>query len=143
MVTALTEFHHFSPYCDVTGNLGVTGVVLSSSKGGKQPDGSIINTFDFVTTIKDVCDKRQDQWALLVKGKIEYFRGDLCAADCVYHNTCYKNFRTGKKFRTNTQQNKTKGYLLNQRPPNTTQYETFLKVCNYFETVINDQVTLV
>ena len=23
MVTALTEFRHFSPYCDVTGNLGV------------------------------------------------------------------------------------------------------------------------
>ena len=24
MMTALTEFHHFIPYCDVTGNLGVT-----------------------------------------------------------------------------------------------------------------------
>ena len=47
---------------------------------------------------------------------MEYFRGDLHAADCIYHNTCSINFRTGK---------------------NISQ-----KVCNYFETVIKDQVTL-
>ena len=50
-----------------------------------------------MTKIKNVCQIRNDQWAHIVNGKIEYFSGDLHAANCVYHKSCNINFRNGKK----------------------------------------------
>ena len=45
--------------------------------------------------IQQVCKVINDEWAEMVRGKLE-FAQDLHAADVVYHQACSVNFRTGK-----------------------------------------------
>ena len=45
-----------------------------------------VKTDAFVQTILVHCKTRGDEWATAVQGWIEYFGGDLHAADCVYHS---------------------------------------------------------
>jgi len=42
-----------------------------------------VKTDAFVQTILVHCRTRGDEWATAVQGQIEYFGGDLHAADCV------------------------------------------------------------
>ena len=58
------------------------------SKQSKTSDGMCVRTFDFTGNIKAVCDKRRDKWAEIVIGKLEYYRGDLPAFDCVHYKSC-------------------------------------------------------
>lgn len=61
----------------------------------KCSDYSYVKTDTFVKTILDCCERRSDDWSFIVKGRIEYYGGDLHAADCIYHHKCSVNFRTG------------------------------------------------
>ena len=56
---------------------------------------SCIKTDSFTKTILECCDSCFDNWSLAVKGCIEYYCGDLHAADCLYHHSCSGNFRSG------------------------------------------------
>ena len=58
-------------------------------------DYSYVRTDSFVKTILECCESRSDDWSFIVKGRIEYYGGDLHAADCIYHHTCSVNFRNG------------------------------------------------
>lgn len=46
-------------------------------------DYSYVRTDDFAKTVQEYCDNRSDAWAITVKGRIEYYSGDLHAADCI------------------------------------------------------------
>lgn len=59
-------------------------------------DYSNVKTDTFADSILKCCDNRSDDWATTVKGRIEYFCGDLHAADCIYHHSCSINFRTDR-----------------------------------------------
>jgi hypothetical protein len=43
--------------------------------------------------IISVCKMRDDEWALDVRGRLEFVQ-DLHAADALYHQQCSVNFRT-------------------------------------------------
>jgi hypothetical protein len=49
-----------------------------------------VRTSDFQTKIEDVCKMRDDEWALDVRGRLEFVQ-DLHAADALYHQSCPQN----------------------------------------------------
>ncbi|MCP3852917.1 MAG: hypothetical protein GY694_22215, partial [Gammaproteobacteria bacterium] len=57
-------------------------------------DYSEVKTHTFADSIKTFCLTRCDDWATAVKGRMEYYCGDLYAAGCIYHHACDINFRT-------------------------------------------------
>ena len=60
-----------------------------------RPGFSFVKTDVFARTILECCERRSDDWSFAVKGRIEYYGGDLHAADCLYHHSCSVNFRYG------------------------------------------------
>ena len=54
-----------------------------------------VRTFGFEEKILEICEKRGDDWADMVKGRLECCH-DLHASDAVYHQQCNVNFRTNK-----------------------------------------------
>lgn len=54
-----------------------------------------VRTTEFQGSISRVCKERNDDWAQIVLGRLEYLQ-DLHAADAVYHQICSSNFRTGR-----------------------------------------------
>ena len=56
----------------------------------------LVSTDNFTKTILKTCNERKDEWAYMVKGKIEYYMFDLHAFDVIYHHQCYFNFVTKK-----------------------------------------------
>ena len=63
-------------------------------------DGIQVKTTEFSHTIKEISEKRKDEWGYIVLGRINCKMSDLHAADCVYHRSCCVNFRTGKQIPT-------------------------------------------
>lgn len=59
-------------------------------------DYSCVKTENFVDKIVAKCKARGDEWSLSVQERIEYYCGELHAADCVCHHSCDANFRTGR-----------------------------------------------
>ncbi len=81
-----------SPFNSKTDCLGVTIVVPGSA------DHSCVKTDAFSKSIMDCCDSRLDSRSVTVKGCIQYYCGDLHAADCLYHlyhHSCNGNFWSG------------------------------------------------
>ena len=70
--------------------------IVISTKSPDDEAYSCVRTFNFVEKTITVCKERNDEWALTVHGRIEYFSGDLHAADCLYRHACDVNFRTGR-----------------------------------------------
>lgn len=104
-----------------------------------------VRTIDFGESIVKTCNERRDEWSFVVSGRIGSFVSDLHAADCVYHQSCSVNFRTGKQIPSaydselcNSKRSKV------GRPICNAQYNAFLETCDYIETnVMEDkQVTL-
>ena len=60
-----------------------------------------VRSFDFQTIILSACDERNDEWSDVARGRIESVV-DLHDADAIYHKVCNGNFRTGKKYRTDS-----------------------------------------
>lgn len=54
-----------------------------------------VRTIDFQKTVEQICQERNDDWALKVNDRLKAAI-DLHAADAVYHKQCSVNFRTGK-----------------------------------------------
>jgi hypothetical protein len=108
-------------------------------------DYSHVMSDTFVRKIKECCDSRSDEWAFKVKGRIEYYGGDLYAADCLYHHVCDVNFRTGYdlpfQFRDELSGPQEKRIKCG-RPKDAAQEHAFLKVCSYLEMNDEEQLTI-
>jgi 5'-3' exonuclease len=105
-------------------------------------DYSFVKTDTFARTIRECCESRSDDWSFTVKGRIEYYCGDLHAADCIYHHACSVNFRSGHdlplKFRCETDAKRKKG----GRPTDADQEQAFLRMCSYLEMNDEEQLTI-
>ena len=103
-------------------------------------DSSKVEDHNFTKTILECCEARCDEWAFIVKGKIEFYEKDLPAADCVYHHVCATNFRTNRnvpsKYSDSVSENQS------GRPENQVRYTAFREVCDSLEWREYEKVTL-
>ena len=67
-----------------------------------------------------------------VLGRIEYFGGDLHAADCVYHHSCSINFRTLRDIPNQFRARESVKRRKTGRPKNFDQDEAFDERCVYY-----------
>ena len=106
-----------------------------------QGDTSKVETHDFGRTILECCEDRADEWAYAVKGKINFYGGDLPARDCVYHHSCSINFRNGKdiprKYKISSGDSKRSG-----RPENEARYQAFREACDTLEWGDDEQISV-
>ena len=104
---------------------------------------SYVKTDAFVQTILVHCKTRGDEWAIAVKARIEYFGGDLHAADCVYHQSCNVNFRTMREIPKQFSRSVDSAKRLKiGRPKDSDQDEAFEKVCAFLEENDEEQLTI-
>ena len=105
-------------------------------------DYSHVKTEIFAKTILQCCESRCDEWSFKVKGRIEYYHGDLHAADCVYHNVCSSHFRCGRdvplQFLTQPDPKRRKS----GRPKDEDQEQAFSRMCAYLEMNDEEQLTV-
>ena len=105
-------------------------------------DYSYVKTDIFAKTILQCCESRCDEWSFKVKGRIEYYDGDLHAADCVYHNVCSSHFRCGRdvplQFLTEPDPKRRRS----GRPKDEDQEQAFSKMCAYLEMNDEEQLTV-
>ncbi|KAK7111326.1 hypothetical protein V1264_010980 [Littorina saxatilis] len=123
-----------------------TRVNLSKTRG---PDEAYrVRTLSLQTEILKKCDERNDEWADIVKGKLEFAR-DLHAADAVYHITCNCNFRALGLSIPKRYNDKPGAYALTNapsrsvgRPPDTEKLEVFEKTAEYLINHDDEQITI-
>ena len=69
-----------------------------------------------------------------MKGRIEYYGGDLHAADCIYHHACSVNFRNGKNLPAQMRGDDTAAMRKKGgRQKDVDQEQAFLKMCSYLD----------
>ncbi len=89
-----------------------------------------------------ICKTRGDEWATAVQSRIDYFRGDIHATDCVYHQSCSINFCTMRNIpRQFTLAESTKRRK-SGRPKDSDQDEAFESVCEFLEESDEEQLTI-
>ncbi|VDH88715.1 protection of telomeres protein 1 [Mytilus galloprovincialis] len=99
-----------------------------------------VRTDDFQKRIEQVCNDRDDEWAVEVRGRLECV-GDLHAADALYHQTCSVNFRTSKKIpKAFSPDSKGKENNYQGRPA--AYGEQFLKIVDYLKQHEDEQITI-
>ena len=74
-----------------------TNTVTQRERRDKKAYQVMSKNQEFDKTILQTCEKRNDLWALTVKGRIAY-ANDLHTAGAVYHTLCDSAFRNGKSF---------------------------------------------
>ena len=108
-----------------------------------QTDYSYVKTDNCTRTILQYCESRKDDWAFIVKGRIEYHGSDLHAADGIYHHICRSSFRNGYdipiQFKCETSPSDPKRRK-SGRPKDEDQEQAFERMCKYLE--INDEEQL-
>ena len=109
------------------------GKVVKSKIGAHFEDYSCVQTFIFSDSVLEIFKMRNDEWALNVQGRIEYFNRDLHAADCLYHPSCDVNFRTGRDVPMHHRTESGSKFRKVGRPKDTDQEEAFLRMCTYFK----------
>ena len=95
-------------------------------------DYSNVKTDTFADSILK-CDNRSDNWTTTVKGRNEYFCGDLHAADCIYHHSCGINFRTDRDVPQQYRSYPPRKQGKSGRPRNQDQEQAFLEMRFYLE----------
>ncbi len=105
------------------------GKVVKSKISAHFEDYSCVQTFIFSDRVLAQCRTRNDEWALNVQGRIEYFNGDLHAADCLYHHSCDVNFRTGRDVPMHHRTESSSKRRKVGRPKDTDQEQAFLRMC--------------
>ena len=116
--------------------------VVTSKNNPDYEDYNCVRTYNFADKIKAQCKMRNDEWASTIQGRIEYFSGDLHAADCLYHHSCDVNFRTGREvpFRHRDSPSNKRNRV--GRPKDTDQEQAFISMCHYFEENDEEQLTI-
>lgn len=132
------------PYDSKTDCLYCGNKVVKFQFGVKNGDCGCVKTDCFADTILSICKIRADEWAFTVQGRIEYYGGDLHAADCLYHRSCDIHFRTFRdipmQHRSGPSENKLSRKL--GRPRDTDQEEAFLRMCAFFEDNDEEQLSI-
>ena len=103
---------------------------------------SYVKTDNFTKTILQCCDNRCDDWSLKVKGRIEFYSGDLHAADCVYHQSCSSHFRCGRDVPLHFQSSHESKRRKSGRPKDEEQEQAFSKMCAYLDANDEEQLTV-
>jgi 5'-3' exonuclease len=98
-----------------------------------------VQTTQFQSTLEQICRDRNDEWAIEVRGRIEFAR-DLHAADAIYHSTCSGNFRSGKNVPEVFSTCKENASSSRGRP--NTSHKLFLRVTKYLEENDDEQTTI-
>ena len=70
-----------------------TGVVNLQHQ--KRKEAFWVRTDNFLIEIRNICHERSDEWGNEVLDRINFY-SDLHFKDCIYHQQCSLNFRTGK-----------------------------------------------
>jgi hypothetical protein len=83
-----------------------------------------VETEQIAKTFSDACDRRDDDWAREVPGRLQHCT-DLIAYDAVYHIGCHK--------RVTECLPKTVGQTKRGRPVNEIANAAFIQVCNELE----------
>lgn len=96
-----------------------------------------VRSIDFQTSINQICNERNDEWSMDVKGRIESVN-DLHAADAVYHQICSSNFRTKKPVPAIFSEDDIPAKT--GRP--STADDHFQELVSYLENHTDDQVTI-
>lgn len=104
-------------------------------------DYSHVKTDDFAKTILECCENRSDDWSFTVKGRIEYYGGDLHAADCIYHHQCSVHFRTGRDVPVHFRSGPDSTSRKSGRPIDSDQEQAFSRMCSYLEMNDEEQMT--
>ncbi|CAC5372506.1 unnamed protein product [Mytilus coruscus] len=81
----------FKKHCLFCGQLA-DAVIGRKRKSDVYP----VRTSEFQCKIEDICKQRKNEWALEVRGRLEFIQ-DLHAANALYHQTCSVNFQTLKQ----------------------------------------------
>lgn len=114
--------------------------VIENAAKRKTFEVHAVRTTEFQKSIEQICDERNDEWAIRIKGRIAFAR-DLHAADAVYHKVCSINFRTNTGFPQVFSPSKIdKDQCSRGRPSKA--YENFLEVTRYLEGNDDEQVTI-
>lgn len=100
-----------------------------------------VRTLDFERTIFQVCSQRCDEWADIVRSRLE-FVSDLPAADAVYHQNCSLCFRSRKRPPQFTQSHQGNKQVKLGRPKDERKAEAFEKVATYLVQNENEQITV-
>ncbi|CAB4003701.1 Hypothetical predicted protein, partial [Paramuricea clavata] len=132
------------PYDSSTDCLYCGNKIVKFEFGVKNDDYGCVKTDCFADTILSICKTRADEWAFTIQGRVQYYGGDLHAADCLYHRSCDINFRTlrdiPKQHRVGPSENKRSRKL--GRPSDTDQEEAFFRMCAFFEDNDEEQLSI-
>ena len=101
-----------------------------------------MKTDNFAKTILERCATRSDEWALIVKGRIDFFRWDLHAAECVYHRDCSFRFKSGQNPQKLLSPTEDCHQIKTGKPKNTDQDQALRRMCAYLEENDNEQLTM-
>ena len=126
------DFKEDCLFCGVSTN--------ESTAKRKTFDVHAVRTTEFQQSIEQICNERNDDWAVTVKGRIEFAR-DLHAADAVYHKVCSINFRTNKGIPQMFSPSKTEKDQSSKGRPSKV-YQDFLEVTKYLEENDDEQMTI-
>ena len=103
---------------------------------------SSVMTGAFTQSILYMCDKRNDDWSLDVRGRIEYYSRDLIAAEIKYHHQCDTNFRNGFDLPLKYENEPEAKCKRIGRPKDEAKDNAFLKLCSYIERMDEELVTV-
>ena len=129
------------PYNCRTDRLFCGRTVVRDSHG-RRDDVREVKTDAFPQSILACCENRADDWSFTVKGRIEYFGRDLHAAECIYHQQCSVNFRSGLDIPMDFMVEPSHKRRNAGRPVNEDQQQAFLRVCAYLEQNDEEQLTI-
>ena len=115
---------------------------MTSKASAEYEEFSFVKTYNFADKVLQFCKSRNDDWAFTVRGRIEFFGGDLHAADCVYHKSCDVNFRTFREIPRHHRLAPESKRKKVGRPTNSDQEQAFYKMCTYFEENDEEQLTI-
>ena len=119
--------------------------IVTSKRSADYDDFSCVRTETFVEKILAQCKTRSDEWAVTIQGRIEYFSGDLHAADSLYHHSCDVHFRTDRSVPMHHRHDGDGPSGKRQkagRPKDSNQEQAFLRMCCFFEENDEEQLTV-
>ena len=96
---------------------------------------------EFKTSLTDICATRKDEWSVKVLGRLESV-SDLPAADAMYHNQCYINFKTLRDIPSMHRERERAKKPRRGRQLAVSAEEAFMKVVSYLEMNDDEQVTI-
>ena len=96
---------------------------------------------EFEKKVLELCEKRNEALAILVKGRIR-FTTDLHAADTDYHTACDSSFRTGKKLPKKYSENENLASSGLERPVVSDRENVFQQMIEYLRANDEEHITL-